>query len=127
MSDLRLACQSLDHQLSRRFIDLDPGGYWIIAVDRSQDCLQVEHYSNDINEQGLAVDPETQEVIACKNAGPRQPSLRLQGLTAKALCVQIFEELTNCPVTRLDHAAYLGRELVRAEQALLAGEEYIQD
>jgi len=27
----------------------------------------------------------------------------------------------------LDHAAYLGREFVRAENALLSGQEYVQD
>jgi len=30
-------------------------------------------------------------------------------------------------VTRLDHAAYLGREFVRAEIALATGQEYVQD
>lgn len=30
-------------------------------------------------------------------------------------------------LTRLDHAAYLGRELARAEQALSSGETYVQD
>ena len=30
-------------------------------------------------------------------------------------------------ISRLDHAAYLGRELARAEQALKTGENYVQD
>jgi tetrahydromethanopterin S-methyltransferase subunit A len=30
-------------------------------------------------------------------------------------------------LSRLDHAAYLGRELARAEHALLSGEPYVQD
>jgi tetrahydromethanopterin S-methyltransferase subunit A len=30
-------------------------------------------------------------------------------------------------VSRLDHAAYLGRELARAEHALAAGTRYVQD
>ena len=30
-------------------------------------------------------------------------------------------------LTRLDHAAYLGRELARAEHALSSGEAYVQD
>lgn len=33
----------------------------------------------------------------------------------------------NLGIERLDHAAYLGRELARAEQALLTGTVYIQD
>ena len=49
------------------------------------------------------------------------------GRTAKELCIKIFEVNLNCPVTFLDHAAYLGREFVRAEMALVSGKEYIQD
>jgi tetrahydromethanopterin S-methyltransferase subunit A len=30
-------------------------------------------------------------------------------------------------VSRLDHAAYLGRELARAERSLETGERYVQD
>ena len=30
-------------------------------------------------------------------------------------------------ISRLDHAAYLGRELARAEHALSSGEPYVQD
>ncbi|MFM7371685.1 MAG: DUF4346 domain-containing protein, partial [Sphaerospermopsis kisseleviana] len=49
------------------------------------------------------------------------------GRTAKELCVKIFEETQPCPVTFFDHAAYLGREFVRAEVALVTGQEYVQD
>jgi dihydropteroate synthase len=41
--------------------------------------------------------------------------------------VKILEETQPTPVTFLDHAAYLGREFVRAELALVTGQEYIQD
>ncbi|AGF53217.1 slr0651 [Synechocystis sp. PCC 6803] len=119
--------KSIDNQLSRRHIDLDPAGYWLVMVEREAGVLKVEHYSNDINDQGLAVDPETGEVIACQGGRKRLPSLTLTGRTAKELCVKIFEELESCPVTMLNHAAYLGRELMRAELALTGGGEYIQD
>jgi dihydropteroate synthase len=119
--------KSIDNQLSRRHIDLDPAGYWLVMVEREAGVLKVEHYSNDINDQGLAVDPETGEVIACQGGRKRLPSLTLTGRTAKELCVKIFEELEPCPVTMLNHAAYLGRELMRAELALTGGGEYIQD
>jgi dihydropteroate synthase len=49
------------------------------------------------------------------------------GRTAKELCVKVFEENQESLVTFLDHAAYLGREFVRAEMALVSGQEYIQD
>ncbi|BFM40205.1 DUF4346 domain-containing protein [Synechocystis sp. LKSZ1] len=127
MTTLRDDLKSLDDKLSNRFIDLDPGGYWIIAIDASAPVIRIEHYGNAINDQGLAVDPETGEVIACRGGVVRRPSLTLTGQTAKELCIKLFEELDPCPVTRLDHAAYLGRELVRAELALVTGTEYIQD
>lgn len=119
--------KTIDDRLSNRSIDLDPAGYWLVIVEREAQQLKVEHYNNDINAQGLAVDPETGEVIACKGGKKRLPTLTLTGRTAKEVCVKIFEELDYCPVTMLNHAAYLGRELMRAELALSHGWEYIQD
>ena len=127
MTALLDTIKHIDDQLSNRHIDLDPGGYWLVMVDRANQQLKVEHYSNDIDERGLAVDPETGEVIACKGGAKRLPTLTLTGRTAKELCVKIFETLENCPVTLLDHAAYLGRELMRAELCLTHGWDYIQD
>ncbi len=119
--------KTIDDQLSNRAIELDPAGYWLVMVEWEAQQLKVEHYSNDINDQGLAVDPETGEVIACKGGKKRLPTLTLRGRTAKELCVKIFEQLEPCPVTMLNHAAYLGRELMRAELALRQDGEYIQD
>ncbi|MGA1621290.1 MAG: DUF4346 domain-containing protein [Synechocystis sp.] len=121
------AIQTIDNRLSNRHIDLDPGGYWLVMVDRANQQLKVEHYSNNIDERGLAVDPETGEVIACQGGAKRLPTLTLTGRSAKELCVKIFEQLETCPVTLLDHAAYLGRELMRAELCLTQGWDYIQD
>ncbi|MGL5033461.1 MAG: DUF4346 domain-containing protein, partial [Microcystaceae cyanobacterium] len=80
-----------------------------------------------INEKGLAVDPETGEVIPCKGSVERQPTQILTARTAKEMCVKLFEEMSDCPITKLEHAAYLGRELVRAETALIQSKAYIQD
>jgi Flp pilus assembly protein TadD len=49
------------------------------------------------------------------------------GRSAKEICIQLFEETKPCPVSRLDHAAYLGREFMRAELALVIGQDYVQD
>ena len=127
MTALLDTIKSIDDQLSNRHIDLDPGGYWLVMVDQEHRHLTVEHYSNNIDDRGLAVDPETGEVIACKGGAKRLPTLTLTGRSAKELCVKIFEQLDNCPVTMLDHAAYLGRELMRAELCLTHGWDYIQD
>ncbi|RMF28410.1 MAG: DUF4346 domain-containing protein [Cyanobacteria bacterium J083] len=127
MDELQRKIQIVDNELSKRHIDLDPGGYFIIYVDRLAQLICAEHYTNTINEQGLAVDPDTGEVIACKGSKPRVAKTVYQARTAKELAVKIIEQTQPCPVTMLDHAAYLGREFVRAEQALVQGTEYIQD
>jgi len=80
---------------------LDPAGYFIVIPDRTQQQLVLEHYSN----KGMLNRVFTSD-------------------TAASLYMQVIKlEL----ISRLDHAAYLGRELARAEQALTSGEKYIQD
>ena len=124
LADLRTA---IDQDLSRRHIDLDPGGYFIIYLDRGASLICAKHFTNLINERGLAVDPETGKPIPARGKVERTPTAILSGRTAKELCVKIFEQMQPCPITMLDHAAYIGRECVRAELALETGEEYIQD
>lgn len=48
----------------------------------------------------------------------------IEGKTARDLCLMLIR---NGWVSRLDHAAYLGRELARAEAALIAGRSFTQD
>lgn len=122
-----LSLADLDKELSNRHIDLDPEGYFIIYIDRDAQLICADHYTNNINEQGLAVDPETGDVIACKGSKPRQAIKTYSGRTAKELCVKLLEENQSPPLSMLDHAAYLGREFMRAEFALINGTEYIQD
>lgn len=126
-SDLATAMAVMDDQFSNRFIELDPAGYFIIFLDRDTGEICADHYGNDINEKGLATDPETGEVLACKGSLKRVPTAQYRGRSAKELGMKITEEAEPCPLTRLDHALYLGREFVRAELALLDGSEYVQD
>lgn len=119
--------KAIDDKLSQRHIDLDPSGYFIIYLDREAGLICAKHYTNVINDRGLAADPETGEVIPVRGKVERTHAAIFTGKTAKQLCVKIFEETDPVPVTMLDHAAYLGREFVRAEMALINGEEYIQD
>ena len=80
---------------------LDPAGYFVVCPDRRHQRLMLEHYSN----KGVL-------------------TRRVTASSAAAMYVTVIEaEL----ITRLDHAAYLGRELARAECALKTGEQYIQD
>jgi tetrahydromethanopterin S-methyltransferase subunit A len=79
----------------------DPKGYVVIFPDRRRRQLVLEHYTN-------------------KGVLDRV----FEGASATALYATVIEaELLG----RLDHAAYLGRELARAEQALLTQSEYVQD
>lgn len=126
-SSLTQQLQDLDDHLSKRSIALDPSGYFIIYVDRQQNLICAKHYSNIINNQGLAVDPETGKPIPAKGKVDRQAVQMFTGRTAKELCVEIFEKTQPCPVTLFDHAAYIGREAQRAERSLLLQQEYIQD
>lgn len=81
--------------------------------------------------------------VACMwrrdTASPPHATGMCRGRTAKEVAVAILEPgalgaawdgsaaRAAVPVTRLEHAAYLGRELQRAELALATGGEYIQD
>ncbi|MDJ0798437.1 MAG: DUF4346 domain-containing protein [Calothrix sp. MO_167.B12] len=117
----------IDNRLSQRHIDLDPNGYFIIYLDREASLICAKHFTNIIDERGLAVDPETGKVIPARGKVERTHTTVYTGRTAKELCVELFEKTKPCPVTMFDHAAYLGREFTKAEMALVSGEEYIQD
>ena len=117
----------IDDELSKRHIDLDPNGYFIIYLDREAKLICAKHFTNIINEQGLAVDPETGKVIPAKGKVQRTAEQLFSAQTAKELCVKILEQTQPSPITMFDHAAYLGREFMRAEFALVNDLEYIQD
>ncbi len=119
--------QSLDEELSQRFIALDPAGYFLIKLDRLAGELVAEHYGNGVDERGLATDPDTGEVLSCRGTGPRAPIATYRGRSAKQLGIALTEGPGPHPISCLDHALYLGRELQRAELCLVQGVDYIQD
>lgn len=126
MNQMLAGITEIDQELSKRFINLDPSGYFVVFVDGNEKLICARYYTNFIDEQGLACDPETGKPIPCDGTVSRLPTRLFSGRTAKEICVQIFEQPT-CPVTQFDHAAYLGREFQRAEAAMLTGQDYIQD
>jgi len=75
---------------------------------------------------GLACDEETGEVISCGGESKKKPVRVFTGRSAKELSVKVLEEESGL-CSRLEHANYLGRELQKAEYALLHSLEYIQD
>lgn len=82
-------------------LTLDPAGYLVVFPEQRRKTLIVEHYSN----QGVL------DAI-------------LEGDSPAALASTIIQKKM---ISRLDHAAYLGGELARAERALETGELYVQD
>ncbi len=53
-----------------------------------------------------------------------QPTMAIHGQTAKAIYDEIIKRKL---VSRIEHAAYLGQELQKAEDALKLGKNYVQD
>ncbi len=117
---------NIDDNLSNRYIDLDPNGYFIIKVDLVENKIILEHYLNNINDDGYALDPETNEPIKCDSENKRVSNEVFEGISAKQLGILITEERKDL-ITRFDHALYLGRELQKAEVCLYKKLPYIQD
>lgn len=80
---------------------VDPAGYFVIFPDCGRGLLMLEHYRND----GVL-------------------DIVIEGRAAAELYIPAIEKGL---VSRLDHAAYLGKELARAERALLRSGAYVQD
>ncbi len=116
----------IDNNLSNRYIDLDPNGYFIIKVDLEENKIILEHFLNNINDDGYALDPETNEPIKCDSQNTRVSNEVFKGISAKQLGIMITEK-RNDLITRFDHALYLGRELQKAEECLFKRLPYIQD
>ncbi len=79
---------------------LDPAGFLVVYPDRTRG-LVLEHYLKE----GVL-------------------DLVIQGTTASAVAATAIDRGL---LSRLDHAAYLGRELARAEESLRTGAPYVQD
>ncbi len=82
-------------------IEMDKAGYFIIIPQREKNLIIVEHYSYD------------------------NKLLRIiRGKNARSIYWTIIR---NKWVTQLSHAAYLGKELMKAELSIKLGFKYIQD
>ncbi len=82
---------------------LDSAGMFKISVDREEGLVVAAHYpSSDLSKPDTIVKGRTAE-----------------GIYAKILALRL--------ISKLDHAAYLGSELAKAEISLRTGKEYIQD
>ena len=83
-------------------LQLDPEGYFIILARKGKENpLYVEHYKN--NGRLLHI---------------------IEGKDAATICSTIINMKL---VSRMDHAAYLGRELAKAENSFFSNANYLQD
>ena len=126
IEDLKRQNEITDKKLSKRDIVLDPYGYFIIKIDQIKKQIIVEHYLNNIDSKGIALDPLTNKPIQCDKKNKRQYNKIFEGNTAKEIGILITEKNKNL-ISKYDHALYLGRELQKAEECLLKNNEYIQD
>ena len=116
----------MDNDLSNRYIELDPNGYFIIKIDLQTKQIILEHYLNKINEDGYALDPKTNEPIKCDSKQIKSCNETFTGISAKEIGIEITEK-RNDLISRFDHALYLGRELQKAEECLYKKLPYTQD
>ena len=126
IEDLKRKNKLIDKKLSQRDIVLDSSGYFIIKIDQVNKKIVAEHYLNNIDDKGIALDPITNKPIQCDKQNKRQYNKIFEGNTAKEIGILITEKNTNL-ISKFDHALYLGRELQKAEECLLKDHEYIQD
>ncbi|MDE3089313.1 MAG: DUF4346 domain-containing protein [Chloroflexota bacterium] len=80
---------------------MDKAGYFVILPFADKDIITVEHYAYD-------------------NTLLR----RVEGANARAIYMMM---VANGWVSELSHAAYLGKELAKAELSLKQGFKYVQD
>lgn len=84
-----------------RAVKLDPAGYFVIYPMIERGLIHVEHYAYD--NRLLRI---------------------LESNSPRAIYLKIIEEGW---ATEMSHAAYLGKELIKAESSLKSGEPYFQD
>lgn len=81
---------------------LDPKGYFVIMVMKGKENpLLVEHYSNDGTLRNM-----------------------IEGKDSASICASL---IARNLISQLDHAAYLGRELAKAELSINLDAKYTQD
>jgi tetrahydromethanopterin S-methyltransferase subunit A len=85
-----------------RFLKLDPRGYFVIMVMKEKESpLVIEHYSNNGVLRNI-----------------------IEGNDSACICATLIEKNL---ISQLDHAAYLGRELAKAELSINSNTRYTQD
>ena len=100
----------LEATKSRKMVK-DPSGFFTIFVDKEREEIVVEFYEPSVKDKAKKAETGRLGMVVC-------------GSSAEAICHTIAREEL---VSRVDHAAYLGRELQKAEIALRYRLAYTQD
>ena len=95
-------------KVPQKDVILDPNGFFVIEVDRKQNRIRIEYYSNVYKNKRI-VSGILEKVFS--------------GNKADALCDTIVK---NVPNLLSEHYMYLGRELQRAQCALEKNKKYVQ-
>jgi tetrahydromethanopterin S-methyltransferase subunit A len=99
---LRVELVERQAALPARRLKLDPKGYFVVMVMKDRENpLLVEHYSNDGTLRNM-----------------------IEGKDSASICATLIEKQL---ISRLDHAAYMGRELTKAELSIRKDSRYTQD
>jgi hypothetical protein len=97
----------LAKKTSSKDVQLDKEGFFVIEIVDQK--IRVEYFSN-VYKKGKIVSGKLQTVFV--------------GTQADALCDTIARHISSLYP---GHYLYLGRELQRAEEALMSGKKYVQD
>ena len=93
---------------SQKDVKLDPAGFFVIEINRKENEIRVEYYSN-VYKNNRIVSGNIQKVFT--------------GNKADALCDTIARNINDL---QAEHYLYLGRELQKAEDALKNNTKYFQ-
>ena len=118
----------LDTFLSSRSLQMDSKGYFMVKLDENR--IVVSFYSCIVNDKGEICDLQGNKIKCCNGGGSRREPMKVwKGRTAKELTTAIFEEWEDAPKLEfsIGHAAYIGREVQRAEHCLYSNIPYQQD
>ena len=75
----------IDNNLSNRYIDLDPNGYFIIKVDLEENKIILEHFLNNINDDDMR--------LTLKQMNQLNATLKIKELVMKFLKVLVRNNL----------------------------------
>jgi hypothetical protein len=95
-------------KIPQKEVILDPNGFFVIEIEKKQNDIRVEYYSNVYKENKIVSGILKMVFIGDK---------------ADSLCDTIVKNVPNLLAT---HYMYLGRELQKAQIALENNKKYIQ-